>query len=75
MKILHDKGDKVEERNKLYEPKVAWKGKKKHKENEEGDVKRKRNERENDEEMKFGANKIRRDDVWEKYQGKKYSKI
>lgn len=49
--------------------------KKKHKENEEGDVKRKRNERENDEEMKFGANKIRRDDVWEKYQGKKYSKI
>lgn len=48
---------------------------KKHKENEEGDVKRKRNERENDEEMKFGANKIRRDEVWEKCQGKKYSKI
>lgn len=38
-------------------------------------VKRKRNERENDEEMKFGTNKIRRDEVWEKYQGKKYSKI
>lgn len=37
---------------------------KRHKENEEGDVKRKRNERENDEEMKFGTNKIRRDEVW-----------
>lgn len=48
---------------------------KKHKENVEGDVKRKRNERENDEEMKFGTNKIRRDEVWEKCQGKKYSKI
>lgn len=74
MKILHDKGDKVEERNELYEPKVAWKGKK-HKENEEDDVKRKRDERENGEEMKFGTNKIRRDEVWEKCQGKKYSKI
>lgn len=39
------------------------------------DVKRKRNEGENDEEMKFGTNKIRRDEVWEKYQGKKCSKI
>lgn len=75
MKILYDKGDKVEERNKLYEPKVALERKKKHKENEEGDVKRKRNERENDEEMKFGTNKIRRDEVREKYRGKKYSKI
>lgn len=48
---------------------------KKHKENVKGDVKRKRNESENDEEMKFGTNKIRRDEVWEKYQGKKCSKI
>lgn len=55
--------------------KLHWKGKKKHKENEEGDVKRKRSERENNEEMKFGTNKIRRDEVWEKYQGKKCSKI
>lgn len=45
------------------------------KRNEEGDVKKKRNEKENDEEMKFGTNKIRRDEVWEKCQGKKYSKI
>lgn len=49
---------------------------KKHKENVEGETfKRKGNERENDEEMKFGTNKIRRDEVWEKCQGKKYSKI
>lgn len=66
--------DKVEERNKLNWLKVAWK-RKDITRTKETMPKGTKEKIENDGEMKFGISKIRRDEVWEKCQGKKCNKI